>query len=634
MARATGHRAADFYSDPELLRIMTVREDRALLTALLTSARYVHQPLKLRWIHKNGSMMAVELRAQQVLNEDGHVVALDVYAREIVDTRRMEGHVNDADARLLAALDLAEDGIGTLTCRRADDGKVIDFVWNYANRSAIRLLGVDADELIGSTATATFSESPRGDLLRYFCDARETQDSQSAPIRPFALGNGLLMSASRFNDGVVIRLHRSGDRAVSTVPPIAVWLPDDALDSRLSSIHDQLRGVADALLSIGADFAVIVVAGDKPEERFLVIRTIPQFARRPALEKTVDRWMRSGTRQSTTESESFSGKRAEVQASSGEQSVPWVRPAMASLDLSNVIPLSSLHAIPITDAAGEIGVIWFGTAEEHDPLTPEQVRQAHHLTAKATYAIEIDELRAEKQLTARMREQFMSTVAHEIRTPLTGIRGYTQLLNRYLAGDEPDIVRARKAANGLRTQIDRFLTLADDLLDAARIHHGRLDLRLERTDLRTIARDAVERINTMIDQTGRVVDFDVDRSLPGVWDAARIDQVLFILLSNAIQYSRDGEVRLAAWQVDDRTFVAVTDHGIGIAPGEVEALFEPFVRGQSAETMAQGSGLGLYLARKIVQQHGGQITIRSQPQVGTTITVQLPAHIVGSDAAE
>lgn len=625
LARATGYPTTDYYSNPEILSFITVREDRPLLDAFLGGARAVARPVKLRWMRKNGTILVVELRARQIFDEDGNVVALDVTAREILDTRRMDRHVNDANTRLRAALDFSNDGIGILFTRQRDDGKGDDFVWEYANRTALRLLEVEASELIGSSVTSKLAGTSGDDLLRYLRDATEPWTAGQEQRLPLLLGNGLAMSASRLDDGVVVRIRRAGDPA-STLASIRAAEISDRIYGAELPVRDQFLGIAEALIAIGTDFALIVAGLSNPREQISIVRTSPRIKHRSETEKVLSRWIETVTGQCSGGVDGCSHEGQAIQVSSRGRSQKFVMPPLDLLNLEHLISPSSLHVIPVPSASGQPGAIVFGTTAEHAPLSSDQLRLARLLARPATNAIEIDDLRSERKLAAEAREQFMSTVAHEIRTPLTAIRGYTQLLNRHLNRDEPDIVRARRAAKGLRTQINRFLSLAEDLLDAARIHHGRLDLRLEDADMSRLAQDAVERLNTMIGASGRVVNADLDMSLPGVWDTARIDQVLFIVLSNAVKYSHDGEVRLSAWREGDRVFVQVTDHGVGIEPSEVETLFEPFERGQSAPVMSDGWGLGLYLAREIVEHHGGHIAIGSQPGIGTTVTVELPVR--------
>lgn len=241
------------------------------------------------------------------------------------------------------------------------------------------------------------------------------------------------------------------------------------------------------------------------------------------------------------------------------------------------------------------------------------------------------EARAQAEETARLREEFLSIASHELKTPITTVKGNAELLARQLANPSPDRAGLDRAMARLRQQVARLELLVNDLLDVSRIHQGRLELRPEPADLVAIAQQVVERFAAMPEQSPRhTLRLDAPASLPGVWDSDRLDQVLTNLVSNALKYSPGGgEVRLALRRDGDHAEIAVSDQGIGIAPDERAALFAPFTRGTAASRIAEGTGLGLTIAAMIVERHGGAIAVESVPGAGTTVTVRLPLALVG-----
>jgi signal transduction histidine kinase len=216
---------------------------------------------------------------------------------------------------------------------------------------------------------------------------------------------------------------------------------------------------------------------------------------------------------------------------------------------------------------------------------------------------------------------FLAAVAHDLRNPLGAIKLSVATLGG--RGALPGERTARTLALVDR-QVDRLERMVGDLLDAARVEAGELTLHPSACDLREIARDAAELYAPT--STRHTLDVDIpDDPLTGLFDAARIHQVLDNLLSNAIKYSPvGGRVRLALRREGDDVMVSVRDEGVGISPEELARLFEPFQRAPSGRKVAHGLGLGLWVVRRIVEAHRGRISVESQPGEGSTFRIRLP----------
>ncbi len=218
----------------------------------------------------------------------------------------------------------------------------------------------------------------------------------------------------------------------------------------------------------------------------------------------------------------------------------------------------------------------------------------------------------------RQKEVFLGIASHELRTPLTTIKAYAQLLDR--KGYAPS------QTGRLVAEIGRLERLIAELLDTSRIQQGRLELQRERMDLANLAREVLNRFADVAERTDKhrlVVDATVP--VEGVWDPARLDQVLTNLVSNALKYSpQGGEVRVQVRQQEGYAVVTVSDEGIGMAPEERDRLFTPFQRGERARAISGGIGLGLHIASEIIKQHSGTMTVESAPGKGSAFSVQLP----------
>jgi signal transduction histidine kinase len=225
---------------------------------------------------------------------------------------------------------------------------------------------------------------------------------------------------------------------------------------------------------------------------------------------------------------------------------------------------------------------------------------------------------------ARLKDEFLGQVSHELRTPLTIIHGYSELIVDGMLRDEEAI---RQSADEIHTSSALMLRLVDDLLDTSRLEAGRVELQPVVLDLG----NWLIRLVTGFGQatpSHRIVA-DVCEPLPTVSaDPDRLGQVMNNLLSNAARYSPAGTViRVSADVVGEGIEIKVSDQGAGIAADDRERIFEKFYRGKHGATLAvRGTGLGLAVARQLIEAHGGGIGVQSTPGRGSTFWVRLPLH--------
>lgn len=234
------------------------------------------------------------------------------------------------------------------------------------------------------------------------------------------------------------------------------------------------------------------------------------------------------------------------------------------------------------------------------------------------------------------KDEFLATASHELKTPLTTLNGYLEMLERQLARPVgPDLAKVARYVATARGELQRLRRLSEDLLEVARIEAGRLRLQLEPGDLSSTVRDTVERFvrRPGLAQRGHQIVCETAEPLAVRHDALRIGQVVNNLLENALKYSPSGgEVRIEVAQQDREALVSVRDAGIGVPATERERLFTPFYRATNASAGSpEGLGLGLYISRGIVEGHGGRIWAEPGPGVGTVFRVILPLDLPGYD---
>jgi K+-sensing histidine kinase KdpD len=230
----------------------------------------------------------------------------------------------------------------------------------------------------------------------------------------------------------------------------------------------------------------------------------------------------------------------------------------------------------------------------------------------------------------RARDEFLSALSHDLRTPITTIRGMAQvLLRRVSRMDTPEAGRLAEGLTNIEAATTKMTAMISELLDMARLEAGRsLDLQQVPVDMVALARHSADEHQRTA--TGHDIRVEAaEPSLVGMWDPVRLERVIGNLLSNAIKYSPLGgkvTVSVAPDKDSARSWcvLGVHDEGIGIPACDVPHIFERFRRGTNVVGRIEGTGIGLAGARQIVEQHGGTITAESKEGAGTTITVRLP----------
>jgi two-component system sensor histidine kinase VicK len=229
----------------------------------------------------------------------------------------------------------------------------------------------------------------------------------------------------------------------------------------------------------------------------------------------------------------------------------------------------------------------------------------------------------ERKAIERLKDEFLATVSHELRTPLTAIRGHLELVLEGEAGPVTPLQQEFLAVASQST--DRLGALINDLLDVEKIEAGKIQIREEPVDLAEVLRDVVSTFRLEAERKGLAVREAIADRLAVVGDRDRLIQVFANLVSNAIKYTAQGEVGIRAGRRDGKVEVVVRDTGIGISPEEQPQLFTKFFRSQQRQVReAGGTGLGLVIAKGIVERHGGRIGVESEKGVGTRFTVVLP----------
>jgi signal transduction histidine kinase len=251
----------------------------------------------------------------------------------------------------------------------------------------------------------------------------------------------------------------------------------------------------------------------------------------------------------------------------------------------------------------------------------EQARQRQ----EATLA-ELSAAQAQLQRALAMRDEFMSMVSHEMRTPLNTLYLETQLRKMQLERGNMAAFGAeqlqRMVARDDR-QIQSIIRLIDDMLDVSRIRSGKLSLRPGWVELSGLLRRLVHDLTPQATTAGCTLTLDAGTPVSGWWDEFRIEQIVVNLLTNALRYGGQQPVEVTLLVEQDWVRIEVRDHGPGVAPEQQDKIFEPYERGVGNE-VPSGLGLGLYISRQLAEVHEGSLTLRSTPGEGAVFSLALP----------
>jgi signal transduction histidine kinase len=282
--------------------------------------------------------------------------------------------------------------------------------------------------------------------------------------------------------------------------------------------------------------------------------------------------------------------------------------------------------LPLLVGGRTVGSLVFGRfggpsyPSEHIRLAEFVAWHVGQLLENRRLSRRVANLEAQREL-ARMQDEFISTISHELRTPLGFIKGYVTTLMREDAEWDPE--KRSEFLQIIDDEADRLTELIDNLLDSSRLETGILSMTIEPTKIAPVVRDSINRIQGVHQEMKITSELNPDLPIVAI-DSTRIAQVLNNMLSNAYKYAPGSDVVIRCQPQENMILVEVKDNGPGIPPEHLAHLFERFYRVPSNST-ARGTGLGLYISRKIIEAHGGEIGVMSELGVGTRFYFTIPA---------
>ena len=297
------------------------------------------------------------------------------------------------------------------------------------------------------------------------------------------------------------------------------------------------------------------------------------------------------------------------------------------LEILRSLGLKSYICVPLTVAGKTLGVLTFATAESGRQYTEADLNLATDLANRAAVAIENTQLYQSLRDADRRKDEFLATLAHELRNPLAPIRNSLQILKM----PQLDLETLEMARDVIERQVHNLVRLVDDLLDVSRVMQGKIELKRKIVELAEVVSRAIETAQPLVDAQQHELTLQMPaESLLVVVDPVRMAQVIGNLLTNAAKYTDlGGRIFLSAERDADIAVLRVRDTGIGMAAEMLPRVFELFMQVDHASTKAQGGlGIGLTLVKNLVEMHGGTVDAHSEGLgLGSEFVVRLPISV-------
>ncbi|GGB13376.1 PAS domain S-box protein [Mucilaginibacter rubeus] len=287
------------------------------------------------------------------------------------------------------------------------------------------------------------------------------------------------------------------------------------------------------------------------------------------------------------------------------------------------LPVVSYLAVPVISSSGNvIGGLFFGHPEagvflqEHEDFVVS-------LASQAAVALDNSRLFTEVKELSQKKDEFIALASHELKTPLTSMSGFLQLLERKVIDvNRPFVAKAI-------TQLKKLNALINDLFDISKIQSGKLQFYFEEFDFTALIKENLEAIREAY--TSHEIYFDENAEMILEGDKMRLEQVLTNLVTNAIKYSPESDkIEVSVKKSETEVQVSVKDYGMGINEENISHIFSQFYRAKDVNRSITGLGLGLYITKEIIERHGGRIWVESEPRMGSTFSFVLPLKKLSS----
>jgi PAS domain S-box-containing protein len=598
-----------------------------------------HYALEHRHVRKNGAIIWCNTTVTVLKNEDGAPTQLVVIIEDVTE-RRLAAETR---ARLAAVVEFSDDAIIT---------KTLEGIITSWNPGAQRVFGYTAHETIGKPVAMLIPENHadeepailerlrRGERIDHYETLRRRKDggiiTVSLSVSPLMDSDGRIIGASKIARDITRR--RQAEEIARERAEVLTLLDETgkAINSNLE-LGQLLQTVTDIATRLsgaryGAFFYNVTNDGEGQYQLYALSGAPRSAFEKFGLPRNTPIFDPTFTNQGVVRSRDIT-----QDSRYGQMGPHFGMP-------EGHLPVRSYLAVPVVSRSGEvIGGLFFG---HPDPgiFTERTERLIIGVAAQAAIAVDNArlyeaaqrEIERREQAEAELREgdrrkdEFLATLAHELRNPLAPIR------QAALVSISPNATEAQKrwSHDVIARQVRNMSLLLEDLLDISRVTRGKLALRTERTDLASIVEVAVETARPLIEDRRHSLTIDLPKEpVDLVADPLRLSQIVSNLLTNAAKYTDPGgRIALAARSAPEQIEISVTDNGIGIPASALPNIFNMFSQLADTRDRAQGGlGIGLALAKGLAELHGGSLTAESDgPRRGSRFTVTIPRRAIES----
>ena len=547
----------------------------------------------------------------------------------VVAERRLPEDVVQASRRLAAIVESSDDAIVS---------KDLNGIVSTWNRAAERMFGYTAEEMIGASIRkiipddrqaeedATLATIRRGGKVDHFETIRQHKSGELFPISltvsPILSETGQIVGASKIARDISALKQSESERIRLLEETVAITETLNDVGAAVASDLDRtsmVQAVTDAATGLtAAEFGAFFynVLNDAGESYTLyTISGVPReaFSKFPM------------PRNTEVFEPTFKGTGVVRSADITKDSRYGHNPPYHGMPRGH-LPVRSYLAVPVKTRTGDVvGGLFFGHSVA-DRFTSLHERLAVGIASWASVALENARLYQDAQEASRLKDDFLASLSHELRTPLNAILGYARIVRSGIIG--PD--RHEKAIETIERNANALAQMVEDVLDVSRIISGKLRLNVQPVDFPDVVRTAVDAVTPAAEAKGIRIEMVLDpQASPISGDPDRLQQVLWNLVSNAVKFTkRGGRVQVRLERVNSHVEVTVSDTGTGIPREFLPHVFERFRQAEGGTTRESGGlGLGLSIAKQLIEMHGGTITAESGgPNTGATFRVTLPSR--------
>jgi PAS domain S-box-containing protein len=589
------------------------------LSQRLSSNEIPRYQLEKRYIRKDGTIVEIMLSGSILRGRDGAPLYYIAQIEDITERKRLERNLRLSEAKSSGILSISADAVISI-----DENQNITLF----NEGAEKIFGYSKEEVIGASLDLLIPERLRAIHREHVARFTTGQQAARRMGQRDTTIRGLRKNGEEFPaDAAISKLDVGGN------PIMTVALRDITDQKRIESeqrfladvgavltstidYEDTLRNVAQLAVRDLADFCIVdVMDGERERKRLRVM------SRDPTKADVCDLFMqiKLDPNHASLVAPVLRNKQTAVYSHlSPEDFGAFAEEAARAFRAAD---LKSVIAAPLLAKGSLVGVITLISSSRSRAYGPPDVRLAEELAQRAALSIQNARLFAEAQRAIKTREEVLAIVSHDLKNPLSTI----QLLVDLIRGSETiDLHEVHEFAGRVQRSVNQMDSLINDLLDFAKIQSGTFSVETSPDTLYDVFMPVIDGIRTQADARQQRLEVDLPSSLPDVsMDAKRIAQVISNLVRNAIKFTpQEGVIRISACQQDQQIVVSVTDTGPGIPEEYLPRIFDRFWQAPNAQH--KGSGLGLSIAKGIVEAHGGTIWAESQLGKGSSFFFKLP----------